>query len=114
MGKASKIDKEAFVARVRTRRIELDLDPRDVWQAIGIKQQTYDNVERGKVARFGHIIELAEVLQTTPQWLWYEEGAKEAPPNDPQRELRNLLEIIEPTHVGAAIRFLKSLGNKAA
>lgn len=78
--------------RVRARREQLGLSQSEVARRLGKRQQTVNALEAGAVERPGYLIDLARVLEVTPDWLLYGDGPapdaapapkKAAPPTTP-------------------------------
>lgn len=106
------IDKKAFGIRVKQRREKIGLTQGELGKAIGVPQQTVGNWESGVVKRTGHLVELAEALATTPQWLTRKEGPEEVIPHNPEQQIRELLHAVSGNQTGAIIQFLKNLTKK--
>lgn len=66
--------------RIRTQRAALSLSQADLAQAVGVRQQTIGDLERGKSRGTKHLIALARALNVTPEWLESGKGPKEIAP----------------------------------
>ncbi len=92
--KARPVDKAAFGARVAARRAKLGVSAKTLGESIGMSQSGIDAIEHGKVARPGMLIELAEALSTTANWLRYGEGPEEVVPPSLRERLQGILRSI--------------------
>lgn len=104
-----RVDKKAFAGRVRARIEALQTSTSAVAKAMGIKQQTLDNVVQGKVGRPGFIVELARALSTTTDWLLFEEGPEEVVSPFSAEALLSKVQELRPDQRGLAIRFIETL-----
>lgn len=107
-----KVDKPAFAGRVRARIERLKTNPTAVAKALGLRQQTVDNVVQGKVGRPGFIVELARVLCTTTDWLLWDEGAEEIEVPFSPEEILAIAKRLRSDQRGLAVTFLKTLAEK--
>jgi DNA-binding XRE family transcriptional regulator len=69
------IDAKAFGERLAERRDVLGMTQDALGRAVGYTQQTIQGLEIGKTKRPGRIVDLAEALQTSVEWLLYGEGS---------------------------------------
>lgn len=95
--------------RVARRRKALKLSQPALGKASGFSQQNIGSIEKGLVKRPGRIFELAIALNTTPEWLLYEEGPEVVVRADPRKEAMHLLESVPPDRLDPVIRLLKTL-----
>lgn len=80
-GMKEEIDPKAFGRRVRERRQELKWGQAKLGDECGYSQTNIGWIEQGKSKDpRKQVLKLAEALQTTPDWLLYEKGQKEAGP----------------------------------
>lgn len=107
-----KVDKKAFAARFAGRRKKVGISQAKLAKAAGMKQQGIQNIEAGIVERPRGIEELAEALLTTKKWLLWEEGPEELEPVNPIQQITGLAQKLDPLHLGAAIRYLKTLSER--
>lgn len=105
----SKVDKAGVARRVRARRERLGISQARLAEASNMSQQGVDNIEQGKVGRPRQLLELAESLQTTPEWLLHERGPETIVKANPLEEIAALARMIGPEKLGLAIQFLRSL-----
>ncbi len=68
---------ENLGSRIRKKRKELGISQTDLGEKIGMKQQGIMSIENGKSLRPRLLLELAQVLKTTPEWLLNGEGASD-------------------------------------
>lgn len=110
------VDPVKLAARIRHRIDALGTDQAKVARALGIPQQTMNNVCKGKVKKPSFINELADCLNTTRQWLLFGEGSEEAALADSQGVLMRLAANTPPSLRPMAIQFLESIqaGKKAS
>ena len=66
--------------RARQRRRDLGLSQSEVARRIGVKPQSVQQLEAGKIAKPRYILDLANVLQVSPDWLSHGRSGK--PPID--------------------------------
>ena len=66
--------------RARQRRRDLGLSQSEVARRIGVKPQSIQQLEAGKIAKPRYILDLASVLQVSPDWLSHGRSGK--PPID--------------------------------
>lgn len=109
-----RVDKPAFAARVRRRMESLNTNPTAVARALGLRQQTVDNIVQAKVGRPGFIVELARVLCTTTDWLLWEEGPEEIEVPFSPEEILAIAKRLRGDQRGLAVTFLKTLAEKDA
>lgn len=75
------VDSAAFGRRVRSRRTELGMSQTELGKEAGHSQQNIDHIEKGKAKKPARVAtEIAEALQTTREWLLWEEGPREFGP----------------------------------
>lgn len=103
------VDKEGLARRVRARRDALGISQPALAQAVGMSQQGVDNIEHAKVGRPRQLLELAEALQTTPDWLLYARGPEVVVRINPLDEVVTLARDLAPERLGPVIRLLKTL-----
>jgi transcriptional regulator with XRE-family HTH domain len=99
--------------RVAQRRIALAMSQAALARASGISQQNINSIEKGLVKRPGRIFELAQNLDTTPEWLLYAQGPEVVVRVDPRREAIRLLESLPDERLDPVIRLLKTLQDEA-
>lgn len=104
-----KINKKAFGMRVAACRKNIGLGQIALGKALGMSQQGVANIESGKVARPRLIMELADILGTTPKWLLFGQGPEEARKPDQAEELASLVQAVPQARQGAAIGYLRQL-----
>lgn len=63
--------------RVKQRRELLGLSQKNIGDAVGVRQQTIQQIEDGKIKRSRHIEKIARVLKVTPEWLLFGTGHPE-------------------------------------
>jgi len=51
------------------RRKLLKLSRAELARRVGVKPQSLEPIENGEVRRTGYLLEIAEVLETSPEWL---------------------------------------------
>jgi transcriptional regulator with XRE-family HTH domain len=68
------VDRKAFGERVARRREKLGMSQPELAREVGMKQQGIDHIEHGVVSRPRLLRELAVKLNTTEQWLLWNEG----------------------------------------
>jgi len=56
-------------SRLKARRLELGFTQQQLASKCGIKQQTVQRIEGGTSNRPRHLIEIADALDCSPQWL---------------------------------------------
>ena len=74
------VDQKAFGARVAQKREALGLNQTELGAFVGMAQQSIGNIEKGLVARPRLLRELAQALNTTGEWLLWEEGPDHVAP----------------------------------
>jgi transcriptional regulator with XRE-family HTH domain len=72
------VDRKAFGERVARRREKLGMSQPELAREVGMKQQGIDHIEHGAVSRPRLLRELAAKLNTTEQWLLWNEGPENA------------------------------------
>lgn len=70
--------------RVKERREALGLSQSELARRIGKRPQTIQALESGVVGRPGYIVDLARILDVSPEWLQYGNGAPPEPPPAPK------------------------------
>lgn len=103
------VDKKGLARRVRARRVALGIGQSALAEATGMSQQGVDNIEHAKVGRPRQLLELAEALQTTPDWLLHERGPEVVSRVNPFDEMVELARRVDPGKLGLVIRLLKTL-----
>jgi transcriptional regulator with XRE-family HTH domain len=98
--------------RVLQRRTARGLSQPKLAKLSGISQQNIGTIEKGGVKRPGRILELAEALHTSVEWLLEGRGP-EVVRVDPREEAARLLESVPADHLDPVIQLLKSLQDKA-
>lgn len=109
----TEVDKEAFGARVASRRIKLGMSQTQLAKAVGMKQQGILNIEGGVVERPRRMTELAAALLTTEEWLLWDRGPEDATEGDPDG-LLSVWGRLKPARRKLAIRVLKALADEKA
>lgn len=107
-----KVVNEPLGQRVRRRREARRLSQPKLARLSGISQQNIGSIEKGLVKRPGRILELAEALHTTAEWLLYERGPEVVKIYDPEEEALSLLKSTPRDRLGEAVDFLKSLQDR--
>jgi SOS-response transcriptional repressor LexA len=77
------VNKKAFGARVTQKREALGISQTILAVRVGMKQQGIANIESGLVARPRMLGELAQALNTTGEWLLWEDGPAHVAPKPP-------------------------------
>lgn len=104
------VDKRAFGRRVLQRRIRLGMTQDALAEAVGMKQQSVDNIEHGVVARPRLLREIADVLLTTQEWLLWKEGPEEiSAVHVDQNEVSELIKGLDPRKRALVLRYIRSL-----
>lgn len=98
--------------RVARRRAALGLSQPALGRASAISQQNINTIEKGGVKRPGRILELAEALHTTVEWLLYGRGPEVV--ESPKDVIAALADDLEPEKLGAVIQFMKKLRDDRA
>lgn len=106
------VDKDALARRFKHRLKKLGLSGSKVARALGVSQQTVDNVVQAKVQRPRLINEMAEVLCTTANWLLWEQGPEEVHAPFSPEEVLSLAQAISKDRRALAVRYLKTLAEK--
>ncbi len=110
------VEPRAFGARVRARRKRLGIPSQKALGAlIGVPQQTIANIESGGVERPRFMRELAGVLGTSEEWLFWEEGPEEvgSPNLYTAEQLVDLAKKIDPVRLKVLIRMVEIMANAA-
>ncbi len=107
----AQIDKIAFGRRVAARRTEIGLSQKALAKAVGMKQQGVGNIERGIVGRPRFLIELAEALQTSPEWLLHKRGPEVVRTPNALEEVWLLSQKVKTERLGAVISLLRQLSD---
>lgn len=108
-----KVVNEALGRRVLRRRTARGLSQNDLARLSGISQQNIGSIEKGLVKNPGRIVELADALHTTAEWLRQERGPEVVVHIDPREEASQLLESVPADKLDPVIKLLKSLQDKA-
>ena len=83
--------------RIRQRRTELGYSQEEVAHLLGLNSKAMISlIEKGRVKPYKHLDRLAEILQTTTEWLCNNEPS-EFSPYFTDRDLNKLLECIQRT-----------------
>ena len=98
--------------RIRARRIKLGLSQPKLAKILKIPQQTIGGWETGKAKRPRVLMEAAQALCTTQEWLLRGEGPEEVVPVIPKAQIAATIDSLDPRLVPAALEFLRNLGEK--
>lgn len=88
------------------------LSQTDLGRAVGMKQQGILNIEKGIVKRPRLVLELAEALGTTQEWLLWEEGPQEPSDIGSINELIKLWKTAPAERRRAVMRLLRDPARK--
>ena len=92
----AEIDKGEFGRRVRERRLALGLSQPTVARAAGMSQQAIHHIEHGDVGRPRRMIELADALRTTQEYLLWGHGpAAVAPEPNATEKMLNVFQGLD-------------------
>lgn len=72
--KLFRMNTESVASRARKRREQMGLSQAQIGKRCGVKQQSIEQFEGGEVQRPRYIVELAEALEVTLEWLRYGRG----------------------------------------
>lgn len=98
--------------RIRARRLALGLSQPKLAKALGIPQQTIAGWETGVAKRPRMLLEAANVLCTTQEWLLREEGPEVSVPDNPKAQIAATLDSLDPKLIPAALEFIRNLKRK--
>lgn len=90
--------------RVRQAREAAGLSQVQLAELVGIKQQTIDNLERGKAAGSKHVVDFARVLNQDAEWLQNGKGQMRTGKAAPRP--REILPVLEPANGFAPVPVL--------
>lgn len=104
-----KVVNESLGARVLRRRTARGLSQPQLARLSGISQQNIGSIEKGLVKRPGRIVELADALHTTAEWLQFERGPEVVKRYDPVEEALELVKTTPADQIDNVVDYLKSL-----
>jgi transcriptional regulator with XRE-family HTH domain len=90
--------------RVRARRIQLGLTQGELARRVGFRQQSLGPIEKGKVRRTGYLLELAEALNVSPEWLMGKTDDMTPEPVD--QRIKTIIADVAPEDQAEAVRML--------
>lgn len=110
IGEAMEIDPIAFGKRVHERRLKRGLSRPELAKAVGCRWQTIQGIENGKTRRTGYIVELARVLWTTPDWLWFRIGPEVVMPKITKEYVIGKITKIDESRLPEIAEFIEKFG----
>ena len=100
--------------RIRKRRIALGWSQLKLANELKIPQQTVAGWETGKAKRPRFLLEAANALCTTQQWLLREEGPEETEPVVTKDQIANAIDSLDPRLRRKVLELIESLSMKDA
>jgi transcriptional regulator with XRE-family HTH domain len=109
MQKGQRATSRTLAQRVLDRREAVGLSQSQLAKACGMSQQGIDSIEQGSVARPRKLLEIANALQTSQEWLLFGEGKETIRPVNALAEIASRLEVIDQDKIGAVLQYVRTL-----